>query len=303
MKPTYGMVSRYGVQAMASSLDQVWVFARTVEDAEILLKAIVGFDPHDSQSHPQADDFVTAPLVDQDAVVRASHFTIGVPKEVLWEWLDPRIKERFLFVIDMLRSHDVHVEEISLPLLSYAVPMYYTLMPAEVSTNLARFDGIRFGLQEDTKGMKDLFAYYAHIRSTWFGEEVKRRILLWTFVLSSQHYEWYYMKAQKARWALQQWFDRLFTSYDIILTPTTPELARRLGERSDDPLKTYLADMYTIPANMAWLPAMSLPMWVAKEGEESLPMGIQLMGQRWSEWKIFAFARYLEQLLSADIDS
>lgn len=157
-------------------------------------------------------------------------------------------------------------------MMAYSVPMYYTLMPAEVSTNLARFDGIKFGLQSDSMDADTIQKYYEQIRSAGFGEEVKRRILLGTFVLSSANYEGYYLKAQKAREELKSEFDKTFANYDIILTPTTPEAARKLGAKNDDPLKMYLADMYTIPANMAGLPAMSIPMGMVEDQNEQLPV-------------------------------
>ena len=296
IKPTYGMVSRYGVQSMASSLDQVGVMTKTVDDAEILLKAIAWFDPKDSQSDPRADDFVNSKKnLDEKAV---KIFKIGIPKEALWEGLDPQIKKLFLATVEKLRADGIVVDEISLPMLAYSVPMYYTLMPAEVSTNLARFDGIKFGLQSDSMDVDTLQKYYETIRSEWFGEEAKRRILLGTFVLSSANYEWYYLKAQKAREELQAEFDTIFAQYDIILTPTVPEAAWKIGSRTDDPLKIYLADMYTIPANMWGLPAMSIPMGMVEDQWENMPTGIQLMAQKWSEDKIFGFGKYLEKLLA-----
>lgn len=296
IKPTYGMVSRYGVQSMASSLDQVGVMTKTVDDAEILLKAIAWFDPKDSQSDLRADDFVNDKKnLDEKSVKK---FKIGVPKEALWEGLDPQIKKLFLETVEKLRAEWIVVDDISLPMLAYSVPMYYTLMPAEVSTNLARFDGIKFGLQSDSMDVETLQKYYEAIRSEWFGEEAKRRILLGTFVLSSANYEWYYLKAQKAREELQSEFDTIFETYDIILTPTVPEAAWKIGSRTDDPLKVYLADMYTIPANMWGLPAMSIPMGMVEDQWEQMPTGIQLMAQKWSENKIFGFGKYLEKLLA-----
>lgn len=296
MKPTYGMVSRYGVQSMASSLDQVGVFTKTVEDAEILLKAIAWFDPKDSQSNPRANDFVNSEFRIQSSEIMK--FKIWVPKEVLWEGLDPQIKALFLQTIDKLRVSGITVEDISLPMMAYSVPMYYTLMPAEVSTNLARFDGIKFGLQSDSMDVDTLQKYYAMIRSQWFGEEAKRRILLGTFVLSSANYEGYYLKAQKAREELQMEFAKTFAKYDIILTPTVPEVAWKIGAKTDDPLKVYLADMYTIPANMWGLPAISIPMGMVQDQWEDMPTGIQLMADKRAENKLFGFGRYIEKLLA-----
>lgn len=296
MKPSYGMVSRYGVQSMASSLDQVGVFTKTVDDAELLLKAIAWFDPKDSQSDPRADDFVNSEFKIQNTEIKK--FKVGVPKECLVEGLDSQIKALFLSVVEKLRVAWIVVEEINLPMFSHSLAIYYTLMPAEVSTNLARFDGIKFGLQSDSMNADSIQKYYEKIRSEWFGDEVKRRILLGTFVLSSANYEWYYLKAQKAREELQSEFNKTFANYDIILTPTTPEVAWKLGARTNDPLKEYLADMYTVPANMWWLPAMSIPMGMVENQGEQLPTGIQLMADRRAEDKLFGFGRYLEKLLA-----
>lgn len=299
MKPTYGMVSRYGVQSMASSLDQVGVMTKTVDDAELLLKAIAGFDSKDSQSDPRANDFVGNEQWTVNSE-QCRNFKIWIPKEVLWTGLDPQIKTLFLETIEKLRMSGVVVEDISLPMMEYSVPMYYTLMPAEVSTNLARFDGIRFGLQSNSMDVDTLQKYYETIRSQWFGEEVKRRILLGTFVLSSANYEWYYLKAQKARKELQEEFSKTFANYDIILTPTVPEVAWKIGAKTDDPLKVYLADMYTIPANMWGLPAMSIPMGMVEDQWEMMPTGIQLIADKRAEDKLFAFGRYIEKIVKSE---
>ena len=289
MKPTYWMVSRYGVQSMASSLDQVGVLTKTVEDAEILLKAIAGFDPQDSQSDPRADEFLKTNTAKSD-------FKICLPKESLAEWIDPKVKNKILEIVEILRSKWIKIDEISLPILAYSLPMYYTIMPAEVSTNLARFDGIKFGLQENTIDHQSILKYYEKISSEWFGDEAKRRILLWTFVLSSAHYEWYYLKAQQAREKLKSDFDKIFKSYDIILMPTSPEVAWEIWEKVDDPIKMYLSDMYTIPANMWWLPAISIPIWTVNDRWEDMPVGLQLMANRRNEDKIFQFAKYIENI-------
>lgn len=288
IKPTYGRVSRYGVQSMASSLDQVGVMTKTVEDAEILLKAISGFDPKDSQSSTNADS--RKPAWD------VKTYKIAVPKEALWEGLDPRIKEKFLMILEKLRGLWIVIEEIDLPILGYAVPMYYTLMPAEVSTNLSRFDWIKFGTQDNTFDYPDIMSYYQKVRSEWFGDEAKRRILLWTFVLSSANYEWYYLKAQKARQQLQRDFAKIFTNYDLVLTPTTPTLPCKIWEKIDNPLVMYLEDMYTIPANMWWLPAMSVPIGMAEDRGELLPVGIQIMWNKREEEKIFSLGKVIEWL-------
>jgi len=306
IKPTYGMVSRYGVQSMASSLDQVGVMTKTVDDAEILLKAIAGFDPKDSQSDLRADDFINWLVLEggklkiENWKLNPKNFKIWVPKEALWEWLDPKIKALFLATVEKLRTSWIIVEEMSLPMLAYSVPMYYTLMPAEVSTNLARFDGIKFGLQSDSMDADTIQKYYEKVRSEWFGDEAKRRILLGTFVLSSANYEWYYLKAQRAREELQAEFDVVFKTYDIILTPTTPEVAWKIGAKTDDPLKMYLADMYTIPANMWGLPAMSIPMGMVEDQGEMMPTWIQMMADKRAENKLFGFGRYLEKIVKSE---
>ena len=306
IKPTYGMVSRYGVQSMASSLDQVGVMTKTVDDAEILLKAIAGFDPKDSQSDPRADDFINWLVLEggklkiENWKLNPKDLKIWVPKEALWEWLDPKIKTLFLATVERLRTSWIIVEEMSLPMLAYSVPMYYTLMPAEVSTNLARFDGIKFGLQSDSMDADTIQKYYEKVRSEWFGDEAKRRILLGTFVLSSANYEWYYLKAQRAREELQAEFDVVFKTYDIILTPTTPEVAWKIGAKTDDPLKMYLADMYTIPANMWGLPAMSIPMGMVEDQWDMMPTWIQMMADKRAENKLFGFGRYLEKIVKSE---
>lgn len=289
LKPTYGRVSRYWVQSMASSLDQVWTFTKTVEDARILLSSIAGFDPKDSQSNEKSDNFDFIKYTDPKKL------KIWLPTQVLWEWLDPKVKNKFLETIENLKSSWFDIQEISIPPLEYSVPMYYTLMPAEVSTNLARFDWIKFWLQEDTKNFDSMMEYYSHIRSSGFGEEAKRRILLWTFVLSSANYEWYYLKAQRARQQLKSDFDKVYSSYDIIIMPTVPELAWKIWDRKNDPLKMYLADMYTIPANMWWLPAISIPIWTINDDWENMPIWIQLMWNLRQERKILDLWEWIEK--------
>lgn len=292
LKPTYGRVSRFWVQSMASSLDQVWVFSKTVEDARILLWIISWFDPKDSQSDKKAD---SKNFLQTSTSKETKSYKIAIPKQVFSEWLDPRIKERFQIMIEKLKSAWYFLSEVDLPVLSYSVPLYYTLMPAEVSTNLARFDGIRFWLQDKTMNYDDIFKYYAKIRSEWFGDEVKRRVLLWTFVLSSANYEWYYLRAQKVRQKLKSDFNKVFSEYDLILLPTTPDIPWKIWDKKDDPIKMYLSDMFTIPANIAWIPAISVPMWMVSEWDELLPTGIQIMANRRNENKIFDLAEVIEK--------
>lgn len=291
LKPTYGRVSRYGVQSMASSLDQVGVMTKTVDDAEILLKSIWWYDIHDAQSCKEANTWVESTYINTTWKPK-----LALPKEALGDGLDPDIKTKFIEKIETLKNLWREIDEIDLPIMWYAVPMYYTLMPAEVSTNLARFDGIRFGLQDDTTKYQDIWEYYQHIRSEGFGEEVKRRVLLGTFVLSSANYEWYYLKAQQAREQLKADFSKIFNQYDAIITPTTPTLPGKIGEKITDPLTMYLEDMYTIPANMAWIPAISIPGGLIDKEWEKLPMGIQLMCDRWEEKKLLELSKEIENI-------
>lgn len=288
LKPTYGRVSRYGVQSMASSLDQVGTLTQTVDDAEILLKAIMWFDDKDSQSDKRADEIIKSNK-------SISEYKIALPKQCFWEWLDPKIKERILFVVEILKWMWIQCDEVDLPVLDAWIAVYYTLMPAELSTNLSRFDGIRFGLQWNTMESKDIYEYYTKIRSEWFGEEAKRRILLWTYVLSSANYEWYYLKALKVKQKMVQDLDEIYQKYDLILTPTTPEVAWKMWEKQDDPVKMYLADMYTLPANLAGLPAISIPVGTVNEDWDDLPVWLHLMANKWKEDDLFVVGKFIEK--------
>ena len=289
MKPTYGRISRYWVQSMASSLDQVWTMTKTVDDAEILLKAIMWFDENDSQSDKKADTIEKSNNDIKD-------YKIALPKQCFWEWLDPKIKEKILWIVEKLKDLWIQIDEIDLPILDSGIAVYYTLMPAELSTNLSRFDWIRFWHQWNAMESKDIYEYFAKVRSEWFGEEAKRRILLWTFVLSSANYEWYYLKALKVREKMIKDLDNTFQKYDLILSPTTPEVARKIWEKVDDPLKMYLADMYTVPANLAWLPAISIPVWTIEDKGEIMPVWLHLMANRWKEDDLFVIGRAVETL-------
>ena len=291
LKPTYGRISRYGVQSMASSLDQVWTMTKTVDDAEMLLKAIMWFDENDSQSDKKADSLEKSNKDIKD-------YKIALPKQCLWEWLDPKIKEKILWVVEKLKGLWIQIDEIDLPVLDSGIAVYYTLMPAELSTNLSRFDWIRFWHQWNTMEAKDIYEYFTKVRSEWFGEEAKRRILLWTFVLSSANYEWYYLKALKVREKMINDLDNTFQKYDLILSPTTPEVARKIWEKVDDPLKMYLADMYTVPANLAGLPAISIPVWTILDDWEDMPVWLHLMANRWKEDDLFVIWREVEKIKS-----
>lgn len=290
LKPTYWRVSRYGVQSMASSLDQVWTITKTVDDAELLLKAIMWYDENDSQSDKRADE-----LIKSDKSI--NDYKIALPKQCFWEWLDPKIKERILSIVEKLKWLWVQIDEVDMPVLEAWIAVYYTLMPAEVSTNLSRFDGVRFWLQWDTMDSKDIYDYYTKIRSEWFWEEAKRRILLGTYVLSSANYDWYYLKAMKVKQKMIQDFDNIFQKYDLILTPTTPEVARKIWEKQDDPVKMYLADMYTLPANLVWLPAISIPVGTIDDQWEDMPVWLQLMANKRKEDDLFVVWKEVEKLM------
>lgn len=291
MKPTYGRISRYGVQSMASSLDQVGIFAKSIDDTEIMLNAIMGYDEKDSQSNKKADEKI-------DTNKDLKWAKIAVVKELLWEWLEENVRIKFMETLELLKANWAEIEEISLPILKYGIAIYYTLMPAEVSTNLARFDGIRFGLQSETMNEDTIKEYYTKIRSEGFGEEAKRRILLWTYVLSSANYEWYYIKAQKARELLKSEMYKVLNKYDLLLSPTSPEVAREIGTKNNDPLKMYLADLYTIPANLAEVPAISIPMWLVEDKWEMMPIGLHMIANKWEEWKLLGIGRDIEKLIN-----
>ena len=298
VKPTYGTVSRYGVQAMASSLDQVWVFTKNVEDAVILLDAISWYDENDATS-VKRDDFKT--WFDALNISDLKWFKIAVIKQFFEEGLDENVKEVILNAIEKLKSLWAEVEWIDFPIIKYALPVYYIVMPAEVSTNLARFDGIRFGYQEDTFDYDSIYEYYSKIRSKAFGDEVKRRIMLWTYVLSAWYYDAYYLRAQKVRRLIKEGFDKIFADYDVVVGPVSPSVAWKIGEKTDDPLKMYLSDIYTIPVNLAGLPGMSLPVGFAEDRGEKLPVGLHIIAGQFQEAKMFAVANALEKVLNIEL--
>jgi aspartyl-tRNA(Asn)/glutamyl-tRNA(Gln) amidotransferase subunit A len=283
MKPTYGAVSRYGLMAMASSLDQIGPFTKTAEDAEIVFNAIRGHDKMDSTSAP---DEHTAYGVRQAGDKKP---TIGIPRDFLkMKGLDPRILENFEAAIQGLKEKGYEVKDISLPFIKYSLPTYYVLMPAEVSSNLARFDGIRFGLSVSGENVSDS---YKKTRALGFGEEVRRRILLGTYVLSSGYYDAYYGKANQARSLITKDFMRVFGEVDLIATPTTPTPAFKIGEKMNDPLQMYLADIFTVPANIAGLPAISVPSGFADEEGKHLPLGLHLLAPHFREDVLFRAGR------------
>jgi aspartyl-tRNA(Asn)/glutamyl-tRNA(Gln) amidotransferase subunit A len=272
LKPTYGRVSRYGLVAFGSSLDQVGPLARSVEDVALAAAPLFGPDPHDATS-------VTRPAGDlRSAVSRdAAGLRVGVPRAFLERGVEPGTMARFEEALAALASAGAILVDVELPHLRYAVAAYYLVATAEASSNLARYDGVRFGLREG--GDADLRSLYGRTRDAGFGPEVKRRIILGTFALSSGYYDAYYLRAQKVRALIRRDFDRAFEACDAVATPTTPSPAFRLGEKTSDPLQMYLEDIFTVPANLAGLPALSLPCGLAS----GLPVGLQLLGRPFDE--------------------
>lgn len=279
LKPTYGLVSRYGLAAFASSLDQIGPFARTVEDAALVLQAIAGHDAHDSTSYnAEIPDY-------REALKKEGPWTLGLPKEYFGEGLDPEVRATVDAAIKFYESKGCTIKEISLPHTDLAVPVYYIIATAECSSNLARYDGIRYTSRAENP--EDGIDLYAKSRGEGFGEEVKRRIILGTYVLSSGYYDAYYLRAQKVRTLIRDDFMKAFEDVDAILTPTSPTVAFKKGERSDDPLAMYLSDIYTISTNLAGLPGISVPGGFNSEG---LPIGLQLIGKPFQEADLLAVA-------------
>lgn len=286
LKPTYGRVSRYGLVAFASSLDQIGPITRDVSDAAFLLQAIAGHDPMDSTSADRSvPDYMKAL---QKRNLKA--LKIGVPAEFFVEGLDPDVEQAVRAAIGELKNLGAEIREIRLPSTAAAVAVYYVIATAEASSNLARFDGVKFGLR--AKETKDLLDLYMKTRQEGFGPEVKRRIMLGTYVLSAGYYDAYYGKAQAVRTLVCQDFASAFEEVDVIVTPTTPTPAFKLGEKSEDPLQMYLSDIFTISVNLAGLPAMTLPCGVSKEG---LPIGLQLIGRAFEEETVLRAAHAYEQ--------
>ena len=273
LKPTYGRISRYGLVAFASSLDNIGIFGRNSTDVADVLGVIAGRDPLDSTS---ADVEVPDYKFALDGDVEGK--TIGVPRELFGEGLDEDVREKVLASIENFRSLGASIVDVELPYAKYGIAVYYIIATAEASSNLARFDGVRYGFRaEDAPGLKEM---YFKTREEGFGAEVKRRIMLGTYVLSSGYYDAYYSKAQKVRALVKRDYQRAFEKCDAILTPTSPSVAFKIGERSDDPLAMYLSDIYTVSANLAGVPAISVPCGLSREG---LPIGVQLIGDFWSE--------------------
>jgi aspartyl-tRNA(Asn)/glutamyl-tRNA(Gln) amidotransferase subunit A len=284
LKPTYGRVSRYGLVAFASSFDQIGPFADSVGEAAAVLSAIAGHDPRDSTS---AD----LPVPDYAASLTRSveGLRVGVPKEYFPPGLDPEIRSAVMAKVEALRAAGATVREVSLPHTEYTIATYYILTTAEASSNLARYDGARYGRR--AAGAGDLQDLYLRSRSEGFGDEVKRRIMLGTYVLSSGYYDAYYRKGQKVRRLIAGDFDSAFRDVDILVTPTTPTTAFRFGEKTDDPLTMYLSDIFTVSANLAGLPGISMPCGRDAKG---LPIGLQILGRRFDEPTILRAADFLE---------
>lgn len=294
LKPTYGRVSRYGVQAMASSFDQVGVMTKTVEDAVILLDVISWKDEHDATTLDRDTDKAGRKTALQNSTFAGKK--IGFLKEFFDEWIDPIIAQHTKDILAEAEKQWATVVPLDFPLLKYMVAVYYVLMPAEASTNLARFDWMRFWQQDDTSAYDTIQDYYATVREHWFGTEVKRRILLWTHVLSAGFYDAYYRKAQQVRAKMLHEFKKIFAQVDCILGPTSPDLAWKIWEKINDPLKMYLADIYTIPANIGGFPAMSVPTTKIEKDGEPFALWVQIMADQYREDILFDVGTAIEKL-------
>lgn len=285
IKPTYGLVSRFGLVAFASSLDQIGPFARNVEDAAILLGAIAGHDPKDSTSLnvkiPDYTKFLTPDLKGKK---------VGIIKETFGEGLDPEVEKSVRAAIDQLRDLGAEIKEISCPRFRYGIAAYYIIAPSEASANLARYDGVKYGARiEDAE---DLVEMYKRTRAEGFGAEVKRRIMIGTYALSAGYYDAYYLKAQKVRTLIKQDFEQAFADVDVLVSPTAPTTAFKMGGKFQDPLSMYLVDLMTIPVNLAGLPGMSVPCGFDSQG---LPIGLQIVGNVLREDQVFQVAYAYEQ--------
>jgi len=283
LKPTYGRVSRYGLVAFASSLDQIGPMARTVEDAALLLQVLAGRDPRDATS---AD--LPVPDYRQALTGEARGLRIGIATEAFGEGLQPEVRDAVLAASEVLRAQGAVISEVSLPTIAYALPTYYLIATSEASTNLARYDGVQYGLRVPSE---DLYAMYTRTRRQGFGPEVKRRIMLGTYALSAGYYEGFFLKAQRVRTLVRRDFLAAFERVDLVLMPTSPTVAFRLGEKVEDPLQMYLADVYTIPVNLAGLPGISIPCGFA----QGLPIGLQLVGRPFDEPAVLRAAHAYEQ--------
>ena len=278
LKPTYGTVSRHGLMAMASSLDVIGPLTKNVEDTEILFNAIKGKDAFDATGV-------------EGALPTKEKYTIGVPRDFLKEGVDADVLENFNQSVEKLRALGCEIKDVSLPALPYSLPVYYITVFAEVSSNLARFDGVKYG---SLKEGKDLTEDYFLTRGEFLGKEVRRRIMLGTYVLSTGYYDAYYGKAGKVRELIKRDFDRVFKEVDAIVTPVSPMPAFKIGEKASDPLQMYLADIFTVSANLATIPGMSVPAGTVLREEKNLPVGLQILGPRFSENILFEIGKKFE---------
>lgn len=285
LKPTYGAVSRYGLIAFASSLDQIGPIAKNVEDAQIVFEVIQGRDKKDSTS-VDTKEFQASSFNLQD-------LKVGIPKEYFGEGIESGVEKIIKETIKKVEKEGAKIEEISLPHTKYAIACYYIIATSEASANLARYDGIRYGMSKDEEGKSDLLNVYLGTREGGFGLEVKRRIMLGTYALSAGYYEAYYLKAQKVRTLIKQDFEKAFQGVDVIFTPVSPFVAFKIGEKVKDPLAMYLSDVFTASVNLAGLPALSLP--CGKVGK--LPVGLQIIGKPFRESEIFKIAKFVEKIV------
>ncbi|MFQ5681532.1 MAG: amidase family protein, partial [Candidatus Omnitrophota bacterium] len=291
LKPTYGRVSRYGLVAFASSLDQIGPLAQDVRGCAMLFNVIAGYDPKDSTS---ADVSVMDWVACLGRDIRG--MKIGLPKEYFGEGLSPEVEQAVKDTISKLKARGAEFAEVSLPHTEYAVPVYYIVATAEASSNLARFDGVQYGVRSSELGARSLIDMYKRTRGQGFGAEAKRRIILGTYVLSSGYYEAYYRRAQKVRTLIKKDFDDALSRLDCLITPTSPTAAFRMGEKTKDPLSMYLSDVYTISANLAGAPAISLPCGVDKN---NLPIGIQAIARPFDEETLFRVGFAIEQCMKS----
>jgi aspartyl-tRNA(Asn)/glutamyl-tRNA(Gln) amidotransferase subunit A len=288
LKPTYGRVSRFGLVAFASSLDQIGPLTKTVGDAALIMNAIAGHDPQDSTSLNEPVPDYTACLGQDLRGIR-----LGLPKEYMISGIDPQVKKSVEAAVKHLHSLGAEIVEIALPATEYAIAVYYIVATAEASANLARFDGVRYGYR--TENPKDTLDLYGRTRENGFGPEVKRRIVLGTYVLSSGYYDAYYLRAQKVRELIRRDFTKAFEKVDALVSPTSPVPAFKLGERVADPLQMYLADIFTIAANLAGICGISIPCGFAEMDGRRLPIGLQLLGKTLDEARILQIAHAYEQ--------
>ncbi len=285
MKPTYGRVSRYGLVAFASSLDQIGPLTKDVEDCAIMMNAISGYDPCDSTSvNVEVPDYKSFLVTD------VKDIRIGIPDEYFVEGMDPDVEKTIREAVKLFEAWGAKVQKISLPHTEYAVAIYYIIATAEASSNLARYDGVKYGYR--SKEYRDLLEMYSRTRAEGFGQEVKRRIILGTYVLSAGYYDAYYRKASQVRTLMKRDFEEAFQKVDVILTPTAPTPAFKIGEKVEDPLQMYLSDIHTIPVNLAGIPAMVVPCGFSREG---LPIGLQIMGKHFDEGSLIRAAFTFEQ--------